>query len=257
MPTLKELADQIATRFKERSITQYRASLFVKLALITCGAATAAIALSFDLAKVNGEISSWTIAGIAGTALVAIGSIYVYLTERDVSETLDNAREAIEQARLFEQEKNDFEANIAWLGNEVTRGLELYNSMDVMRGAIEQSLDLPDASVAGIMNTCLIAAKNSLHVAFDFEIGDTWTICIYEAQLDQESGKIILRCIAHDRSIQCELAEARTWQEGIGVAGVAYAKANEIIDLQLLHELQRQRVEMMRPKVLNKKRIPA
>jgi hypothetical protein len=229
MPTLKEIANRIGNRFKQRSRLQSRASMFVKLGLITVGAAVATITQSIDLAKANHELSGVTIAGIAATALVAIGGFFVYLTEQDISETLEDARHALEQARQFEQEKTDFEANTAWLSNEVTRGLELYNSMDVMRGAIEQSLDLPDVSVTGIVHTCLTAAKNSLLVAFDFSIGDTWTICIYMAKRDKESGKVVLHCVAHDRSIQCDLADARVWQEGIGAVGIAFSTGNEIV----------------------------
>jgi hypothetical protein len=229
MPTLKELADRVALRFKGQARAQHRASLFVKITLITLGAAAAATGLAVDLATANGEWSFWTVGGIAGTVLVAIGGVYVLITERDVSETLDDAREALEKAREFDEEKNVFEANIDWLNNEVRRGLELYNSMDVMRGFIEQSLDLPHVSVAGIVQNFLIGAQSSLHVALDFEIGDTWTICVYEARRDQESGKVKLHCVAHDRTIQCEINEARIWQEGNGVAGVAYSTGSEII----------------------------
>jgi hypothetical protein len=229
MPTLKQLADRVAIGFKKQAQAQHRASLFVKIALITLGAAVSAVGLAVDLARANGEWTFWTISGIAGAALVAIGGVFVLITERDISETLDAAREAIEKAREFEEEKNDFEGNINWLSNEVRRGLELYNSMDVMRGFIEQSLDVPGASVASIMQNCLNGAQSSLHVAFDFAVGDTWTICIYEAQTSAESGKVILRCVAHDRTIQCRLEEARVWQEGNGVVGVAYSNAREII----------------------------
>lgn len=229
MPTLKELAGRIGSQFKKQASAQHRASLFVKVALITLGAAAAATGLAVDLATANGEWSFWTIGGIAGTVLVAIGGVYVLITERDVSETLDAAREAVEKAREFEEEKNEFETNINLLNKEVRRGLELYNSIDVMRGFIEQSLGLPHVSVAGIIQNFLIGAQSSLHVAFNFEVGETWTVCIYEAQSDRESGKVILRCVAHDRTFQCELTEARIWQEGNGVVGVAYSKANEIV----------------------------
>lgn len=229
MSTLKELAAKVGYGFKQQSKAQHRASLFVKIALITFGAAASAVGLSVDLATANGEWSFWTMSGIAGAVLVAIGGVFVLITERDVSETLDAAREAMEKAREFQTEKNDFENNINWLNHEVRRGLELYNSMDVMRGFIEQSLGLPDTSVASIMQNCLTGAQSSLRVAFDFSIGDTWTICVYEAQNDRESGKVVLRCVAHDRSIQCDLDKARVWQEGNGVVGVAYSNAREII----------------------------
>lgn len=229
MPTLKEIASEVAARFKERSRAQTRATLFVKVALITIPAAFVVIAQSLDLTRATHEVSIWTIISIVAASLVLLGGLFVLWTENDPTKTLDTAREALEAAREFEQEKADFEGNITWLSKEVTRGLELYNSMDVMRGAIEQSLDLGGASAAGIMQTCLVAARKSLHVAFDFQIGDMWTICIYEANRDTNAGRVLLHCVAHDRTIQCSLTEARVWQEGIGVVGVAYSRANEII----------------------------
>jgi hypothetical protein len=229
MANLKAMADQVALRFAERSTAQYKASLFVKIALVSLGTGVALVSQTVELATANGAVSPWTIAGLAGTALLVIGGIYIYLTEQDASKALESARKALEAARSYEQERKDFEDNIARLGNEVTRGLELYNLIDVMRGAIEKSLDLPGASVVGILNTFLAAAKDSLLVALAHQPGDTWTTCIYQAGPDRESGKMILRCIAHDRSIPCDIAEARTWQEGIGVAGVAYSTAAEKI----------------------------
>ena len=98
-----------------------------------------------------------------------------------------------------------------------------------MRGAIEQSSDLADASIASIMTTGLTAARQSLLVALDFDHQDVWTICIYEASTDPESGKVALCCIAHDRTVPCKLSEARVWQGGDGVVGIAYSTAMEKI----------------------------
>jgi hypothetical protein len=202
--------------------------LFVKVVLITIPAAIAGIAQSFDLARANHEVSSWTITGIGAALVTLLGAVFILWTESDSSEALEKAREALEAARAYEQERNDFETNIARLSKEVTRGLELYNITDVMRGAIEQSLDLPNASVAGILQTFLTATRDSLVAAFGHEPGDTWTTCIYEARQDPESGKVTLYCIAHERTVQCPLSEARAWQEGNGVVGLAYSRATMI-----------------------------
>ena len=45
-----------------------------------------------------------------------------------------------------------------------------------MRERLSNSLDVPGVSAAKIIQTCLTAAKNSLLVAFDFSIEDTWTV---------------------------------------------------------------------------------
>jgi hypothetical protein len=150
------------------------------------------------------------------------------MTEPDISKSLEAARNALEEARLSERRMEEFAVDRDRLSREVTRGLELYNSMDVMRGAIEQCLDLRDSSAASILQTCLDAAINSLVVAFDFDIEDTWTICVYRAER-RESNKAMLRCIAHARKISCDIADARAWPEGVGITGVAYSMGNEVV----------------------------
>ena len=189
MVSLKDWADRIGTLTEENSKRQFRASLFVKLILVIGGAAVAAIAQGVELAHSNGEISAWTIAGIAAATIVAIGGGFLAITEVDVSRTLEAARQSVEEARSFERQMQDYEVDQARLSKEVSRGLQLYNSMDVMRGAIEQSLGLPGATSAKIIQTCLDAACNSLLVAFDFAMEDTWTIGVFQAHKARESDK--------------------------------------------------------------------
>ena len=229
MANLTELAGNVSAKFLEHARRHFNASMFVKLGLVLGGATVAAVCQCVELAHANGEFSSWTIAGIAGAALVAVGGVFVAMTETDIATTLDVARKAIDEARLRERRMERFDADSAKLRREIGRGLELYNSMDVMRGAIEQSLSVPGVSAANIIHTCLAAARNSLLVAFDFSIEDTWTICVFMAQPTKESDKIVLRAIAHARKIECDLTEAREWPEGVGVAGVSYSMGNEII----------------------------
>jgi hypothetical protein len=122
-----------------------------------------------------------------------------------------------------------FNADRARLAKEVDRGLELYNSMDVMRNAIEQSLAVPGIEANTIIANCLEAASNSLLVAFDFDIQDTWTIAVFMAEQPSESDKVILRCVAHSRKINCDIKKARTWEAGVGIGGIAYSTGNENI----------------------------
>jgi hypothetical protein len=229
MSTLKETAEEIGALFAEHAKKVSNASLFVKLALVTIGAAVAAIAQSVELATANKEFSVWTIAGLAAIAIVAVGGVFVVMTETDVSKVLEAARRAVEDARLLERQHHDFEADRARLENEVGRGLELYNSMDVMRGAVEQSLGIAGITAAQIIQTGLDAAVNSLIVAFDFDIKDTWTICVFQATTPAESDKVTLQCVAHQRKIPCDIKLARKWGEGVGVTGVAYSMKHEII----------------------------
>jgi hypothetical protein len=229
MATLKELADRVGALAAASARDESRASFFVKCALLISGAALSAIAQGVELAHSNGEFSVWTILGFVGAACVALGSIYLVLKESDTSQTLETARQVVEEARQFERQIQEFEDAEASLSKQVRRGLELYNSMDVMRGAIEQSLGLPDLTSSKIIQTCLDVAINSLLVAFDFATEDTWTIAVFEAHKASESDKATLRCVAMSRKILCDISAARKWDEGVGVAGVAYSSGNEIV----------------------------
>jgi hypothetical protein len=217
MVTLRDWADRIGVLTEENARRQFRASIFVKLILVIGGATAAAVAQCVELARSNGEYSIWTIIGIAAAVIVAIGGGFLALTELDVSKALEAARQSIEEARESERQRQEFEADQARLSKEVSRGLELYNSMDVMRGAVEQSLGLPDVTAAKIIQTCLAAACNSLLVAFDFAMEDTWTIAVFRAHKAKESDKAVLRCIAMTRKIPCDITAAREWAEGVGV----------------------------------------
>jgi hypothetical protein len=175
-------------------------------------------------------VTVWTILALTALVVIAVGGLFGFLSETDLSSTLESARRAIEDARDFKFKVDEFESSRQRLilNKEIRRGLQMYNSMDVMRGAIEQSLDIPNVTAAQIIQTCLRAASTSLLVAFDFEMGETWTICVYQARRGEESGKVILECIAHERTIQCDLSQARKWEEGVGAAGIAYSTGNEL-----------------------------
>jgi hypothetical protein len=227
MPNLHKLTEDIGGLFKTHAERLFRASFFVKIVFVLGATLIAGVAEAIEIAH---GISALTVIVLAGITVAFVGGVYAAMTEPDVSRTLETARQAIEEARLRERQMDRFNADRARLAREVDRGLELYNSMDVMRGAIEQSLTLPQVPpVATIIQTCLDAAENSLLVAFDFDIRDTWTIGIFVAERRSESDKVTLRCIAHSRKIRCDISQARTWVEGVGVAGVAYSMSNEII----------------------------
>src|SRR5690348_9718415 len=101
---LQQLKADVLSAFGEYARAVYRASKFVKVALIIGGALIAAVALGIDIAFANGEISAWTIAGIFGAAAVAIGSLFDAIRETDASEALVKAKDAIDYAQEREQD---------------------------------------------------------------------------------------------------------------------------------------------------------
>ena len=183
------LRAELASAFESYSRTMVRMSKFIKIILIIGGAAAATIALAIDIAHANKEISTWTIVGLAGAGLVALGSIFDAFTERDAAQALLIANKAVDAVREREAELNAITQRDGQFDRAVTRGFHLYSSMDVMRGAIEQSLDLPDdVPITTIIQTCLTTASTSLLGAFDFSVTDIWTICVFMAQIEGESG---------------------------------------------------------------------
>jgi hypothetical protein len=234
MSELYGAAQDVAQRFKRHSKKLFRVSVFVKLLLVIGGATAAAIAHCVELAHNNGVFSEWTALGLGGAAAVAVGGIYIALTETDVTAYLDSARDALEIARDHEQKMERFKRDIERLKKEIDRGLQLYNSMGVMRGAIETSLDIPNVTVERILRTCIRSARNSLEVAMDFATGDIWTICIFKATRMKESDKFTLKLVAHARKKDCKLAEAREWLEGVGVAGFTFLKGSEVVVADML-----------------------
>lgn len=225
----EKLKADLFSAFEDYSKAVFRGSKFIKIVLIIGGALAVAISLGIDVAHANKEISAWTMLGLFGAGAVALGSIFDAVRETDASRAIALAHRAIENADQRGRELDEVVEEFDRFDDAVTRGLDLYNSMDVMRGAIEQSLDLPEIHVPTVIQTCLSAAENSLLGAFDFAVKDLWTICVFMAQPEKESDKVMLRCVAHLRKIPCDLSATRAWPEGVGVAGIAYSMNKEII----------------------------
>lgn len=205
--------------------------MFVKLGLVLGGATLAAVAHCIELSHEKPSI--WTVCGLVGAALVFVGGAYMAMTEQDVGEALETARQAVDKLRDDEHQIEQYKKERVQLRKESNRGLNLYTAMDGMRGAIEQSLD-QDVPPQRYLKTLLETSRNALEVAFDFSIADSWTICIFKADANGASDKKVLRLVAHLRKLHCEITTAREWEEGVGVAGIAYSTGNDITIPDLL-----------------------
>ena len=169
--------------------------------------------------------STWQVIGIATALIVGVGAVFVVITERDASEDLAAAREAITKAQRAQRE---FESYLD-LEVAVDQLIELYQAAGVMRGAIETVAAKGITNEVMIAGTILGASARSLSIAMDFGQSDRWTICIYVAEKDLDSERFVLRCIAHERAIKCDLSSARSWPEGTGLAGVCFSNRSEMI----------------------------
>lgn len=83
-------------------------------------------------------------------------------------------------------------------------------------------------SLTDVVQTFLKLTDRLLPVALGFAQADQWTICVYRA-VPNHGGRDKLVCTAHNRAIMCDIAEARVWEEGVGVAGISFANRQEVI----------------------------
>lgn len=222
--TVKETAAKISSSIVERGRKFRRASLFVQVALVAAFSAVAGVAQFLQFPPGGPEPSQMV--GIVASIVVAVGSIFVFLTEDDASVALALANEAIEKARSIEI---DFDF-VPEIEADRSRLIELYQAVSVMRGLVEQSTIHSGIDEDVLVTRLLDAAGRSLTIAFDFGQSDLWTIGIYKAVPDPENpGKVILQASAQRRAISCELSDARVWREGTGIMGVCYSSGDEII----------------------------
>lgn len=226
---VKECAAAIGAATAKRAQALWRSSMFVKGVLIVGGSVVAGVA---QFAASGDTIHPWAMAGIAASILVGIGGLFVLLSEYDASEQLEAARKAVEVAREQHVEATELEYVQLQLRDQIDRGVALHTAIMGVRGVIEQSLAAGANDPVVILRKSLEIVSNSLVVSFGFASEDTWTICIYKAEL--EAGQVMLRCVAHDRTIMCDMDTARRWPAGVGAAGVAYAQDDEVIVPDLL-----------------------
>jgi hypothetical protein len=213
--TISVLFDKRAKRFK-------LASRFVKAVFILFAATVAGVAQFAQIPQGQAP-STIQVVGIAATLVVFLGSIFVLISEEDASEELAAARRASEEVRNLEDELNvlpDYEAAIG-------RQIYLYQSMSVMRSALEHAVVTGD-DLGNTVRSFVELTKRPLPVALGFEQSDRWTVCVYQAEATG-TGRDRLVCVAHNRAIPSELSEARFWDEGVGVAGIAYANRQEVV----------------------------
>src|SRR6266404_1224044 len=104
MFTIDDLADKIGELFQNRSRAHFRGTMFVKLGLVIGGAALAGAAEIYELASAHGKFSAASILGFVAIGLIVLGGIFLALTERDTSEALESARQAVEYARTYDDE---------------------------------------------------------------------------------------------------------------------------------------------------------
>jgi hypothetical protein len=162
-------------------------------------------------------------AGIFATTLIFLAALFLLSVDHDATEALGAAKEAVDEAGELIQALSAFDQ----FAEAYNSASYLYVAMLQMGNALESmaQTNLSDDEIAA---TLLDVARRSLSIAMRFDYSDHTTICIYRA--DRQTGaRDILRLVAHSRTLECTLEEARSWPVGVGVAGIAYAKEDEVI----------------------------
>jgi len=207
------------------------ATRYVVTFTILAGALLAGGAAFFgtDVSRPLWPLSIPQVLGLLGTVLIFIGGIYVAFVEDNTAEILENTRKALDQATDFERQSFEIYKELLDYEDAVTRLKSLYTCYSIARGTIEQGLSASLAVDVDLASVCLNNMKTDLKVALGFNLTDFWTVSIYKAVPSAETGSLLLQCVAQDRSIDCDISEARTWPLGVGVGGIALAKNDEVV----------------------------
>jgi hypothetical protein len=205
------------------------ASKYVKGILVVGGAAVAGFA-QFWTWPAGGTPDVAQVTGIAATLVVALGGFYVLATEKDAADAIGVAEKAIDQAQALESRFDEVDEFF----DAFARMAQTYQLALTMRGAIEQSAVGAAGGIDGLVTTLFTLAARPLQIAIAFAQADRWTLGVYKAVPSKMANKAELKCIAQKRAIECNIDESRVWPEGVGIAGIAYLNAREIVlpDLQ-------------------------
>ena len=225
---LQGLRASIGVAFARKARKVALASRYVKVLLVLGGALLAGACAVFG----SGPIWPLTVAqilGIFGSLLAFAGGFFVAFVEDDSAEELDQSRRALDEAIAYERQSSEILDQLFDYEDAVNRLTSLYTSVSVGRGMIEQGLSANVSSEVDLVGACLKTMKSDLKVTLGFALTDFWTIAIYQAVESGEPGGRMLRCVAHDRSVDCEINDARTWPLGVGVGGITLAKNDEVV----------------------------
>lgn len=167
-------------------------------------------------------------------AVLFIATLFVLLTDKSSSNALAKAKEAMEDAegKLLTIDSRD-EVYLA----EIERMESFQAARDVVRAILEAvALRETPYDEITVINMMLKQASRPLTLAHGFKLNEYYTICVYQKCVNDKTGVAELVCKAHIRAIDCDLKDARVWREGVGAAGIALARGQEVVVPDLLAE---------------------
>jgi hypothetical protein len=227
MADLKASSQALTQLLGSRATLLDRTVVFSKIAS-AIGIAVIAIATS----------ANWPAVVYVAAAVVFVLTVFSVFAEKDASTTLSNARLAMDraidqQAESESQRRTAEEVEDAYT-EELERLSHFQAARDLVRAIFEDvATSQSTLDEIKVIDRILQQARRSLSLAHGFTMNDFYTICVYE-RVQVGGAAAELECKSHLRAIDCDLSKARKWKEGVGVAGTALARNEEIIvpDLQ-------------------------
>jgi hypothetical protein len=220
--TLRKLREDITELLLARTRRVQLSIAFLKCAVLLFSAVGGWV--SIELSTAATSTSHWPFVGKVSCALIFLVAMTLLIGDGDPTAELRKAHIALNKAEELELYRPNVDANL----REISRLSYLFVSIQIMRSIIEQSLRQRVANCDLVIDLLFTMSKQPLPIAMNFDISDEWTICVYKAE-QRVGAPDQLRCIAHNRAINCDLSTARMWSEGVGVAGISYANRREVI----------------------------
>lgn len=207
-----------------RSKRERRTLAFVLFLLSTGGAALAGFA-QFLAIQAGDELGPWNVAGMIGALLIFLGGFVALVSAWNRDDELTAAQRATSLAQLYDDMARDFE----FVLRQLDRAAELFRSMEIMRTMIQFFHELGVDDDEDRVRILLDAVEPTMLLAFDFEVGEHWTLGVYKAEPDPECCEL-LRCVATVRSTRStNPGTARRWPTGVGFAGIVHARGSELM----------------------------
>lgn len=217
----RDLTDQIITRYEDGELWRFT----INLALVVGGALLAA------LGKL-GLISEAVDTGlqIVGLVMAFIGGVLVAIFDRKRTKLTSSARDSLDLAQEFLDEKAGLESQIAAAAELDRRRRYLLQAHQSMQEAVER---VPQGtSIITVIETMLDAGANDLEGAIGFDPGEKWAFSIFQRVPSREGSKTeVMRRVAvawADRSM--ERNGARDWKKKEGFTGVAWQRDDDVIE---------------------------
>jgi GAF domain-containing protein len=169
----------------------------------------------------------------AAAGAVFVCAVLNLIADKGASISLASARLALDRAIEGEaaaennKRKNDA-AEQAYIA-ELERLSHFQAAREFFRAIFEDVITANGKlNEVDVIDRILKQARRALFMAHGFEMSDFYTICVYQRVVG-ENGRAELVCKANIRAIDCNLSQARSWPEGVGVAGAALAQRAEVV----------------------------